>query len=113
MADKIRGTIKDWKKNHRGVFATGGPWRGQDEHRAWASTGMTDARKGDARKNKSGNERLQGGRANASHRHYAVPYGTHGEDGAVQNPRWSLRNPTGDKVANPPRKRRSKAISSR
>jgi hypothetical protein len=31
-SDSLKGTIKDWKRNHRGVFSTGGPWRLQADH---------------------------------------------------------------------------------
>jgi hypothetical protein len=113
-SDSLKGTVKDWKRNHRVTFSTGGPWRKPDEHRAWSSSGMTDRHKGDNKKNHDKVEQLQGGRAPPSRRHWAVPAGTHGSDGgAVNTPRWSVQNPVGSTVKTPPRKKRAKAISSR
>jgi hypothetical protein len=75
---------------------------------------MTDALRGDARKNHDSVERHQGGRSGEHRRHFAIPYGTHGSDGgAVNQPRWSLRNPVGSTAKTPPRKKRTKTISSR
>ena len=97
-------------------FATGGPkgWRGpQTDHKAWSTSGMTDRHAGDTRRNWASVEKHQGGRSSPGHRSFATPHGTHGPDGAVNYPRWSVRNPTGKSVSEPPRKKRTKTISSR
>src|SRR5262245_27349092 len=110
-SDRLKGQMSKAKRPCG--YSTSGPkrWRGpQTDHKAWANTGMTDSFRGDVRSNKAAVEKHQGGRADPHHRHGAVPYGTHGDDGAVQTPRWSLRNPVGKTVANPPRKRRSRTI---
>jgi hypothetical protein len=91
-SDKLRGEIKDWKRAHRGVFATGGAWRKPANHVADSHGGKTAAGKGDAARNVQLMEKHQGGRTTNPLR-WGVPYSTHAPDSAISRPKRSRRQP--------------------
>jgi len=114
-SDGLKGHTDKYRQPEQGSQgATGGPWRPvAEDHRAYARTGLTKMHRGDTARNVDSVEKHQGGRASPEHRYFASPHGTHGSDGAVQVPMWSLRNPTGKTVSKPKLKKRDKTISAR
>ena len=81
-SDSLKGTIKDWKRNHRGVFATGGPWRLPDVHVADAHGGKVPAGKGDVVRNMKSADHVR-----TKHQRKSSPMSTHIADSAVLMPK--------------------------
>jgi hypothetical protein len=91
MSDQLKGQIKDWKRNHRGVFSTGGPWRKPAEMTADSKRGRTAIGAGDISAHKHSYEKHQG-RATTPAR-WGVPESTHYEGSAIAKPKKARRQP--------------------
>ena len=87
-SDSLCGTIADWKRNHRGVFSTGGPWKMPDLHVADSHRGKTPYGQGDVLRNlKSGDHHRTG------HPMKSSPSTTHLPGSAIAVPKRATRQP--------------------